>query len=63
VVPGWLKSGAAVAQVFGKWMVCKDSNVATQVIRATKDISCVTITGVTHAKKGTITGGHRDEKR
>ena len=50
-------------QVFNKWMVCKDGEVASKVIRATSDVSCVTITGDIHAKKGTIRGGHLDPSK
>lgn len=52
-----------VWQVFGKWMICKDSEVASQVIATTSQVNCVTINGDVHAKKGTISGGFRDETR
>ena len=51
------------SQVFGKWMICKDSDVASRVIATTRSINCVTISGDVHSGKGTITGGHREEKR
>lgn len=44
-------------------MICKDSETASKVIAITDKISCVTIAGDVHARKGTITGGHRDTQR
>lgn len=44
-------------------MICKDSDVASKVIACTQSISCVTISGEVHHRKGTLTGGHRDERR
>ena len=49
-------------QVFGKWVVCKDSDTASKVIAQSSQVNCVTIHGDVHAKKGTITGGYRNEK-
>lgn len=44
-------------------MVCKDSDVASRVIASTNQVNCVTIHGDVHAKKGTISGGFRDQTR
>lgn len=53
----------AELQVFGKWMVCRDSDIASRVIAQSSQVNCVTINGDVHAKKGTISGGFRDETR
>ena len=49
-------------QVFGKTMVCKDLEVATEVSRSS-DLNCVTMDGDQRDKKGTLTGGFIDSSR
>lgn len=58
-----MAESSALAQVFGRWMVCKDSNVASKVIAATRNINCVTSDGDVHEKRGTLTGGYRSDRR
>lgn len=62
-IQGSIADNALLLQVFGKWMICKDSATASKVIAITDKISCVTIEGDVHARKGTITGGHRDKQK
>ena len=50
------------AQVFGKTMVCKDLEVATQVMHQAH-IDCITIAGDRVSKKGTFTGGFLDSNK
>ncbi len=60
-MPGTRLVSRAV-QVFGKTMVCKDLEVATEVSRAS-DLNCVTMDGDQRDKKGTLTGGFIDSSR
>lgn len=51
-----------IEQVFGKTLVCKNLDVATDAGRTT-DLNCVTIEGDQVGKKGTLTGGFLDAAR
>lgn len=59
---GGSNPGARCEQVFGKTLVCKDLDIATEAGRAT-DLNCVTIEGDQVGKKGTLTGGFLDIRR
>ena len=49
-------------QVFGKTMVCKDLEIASQVMRRA-NLDSVSIEGEKVSKKGVFTGGFLDSNR
>ncbi|XP_010473108.1 PREDICTED: structural maintenance of chromosomes protein 3 [Camelina sativa] len=56
------KFGPALAQVFGRTVVCKDLNVATRVAKS-NGLDCITMEGDQVSKKGGMTGGFYDHRR
>eukprot|EP00249_Psilotum_nudum_P021227 c28024_g1_i1 orf=174-3791(+) len=52
----------AFAQVFGRTVVCRDLDVATNVAR-TAELDCITLDGDQVSKKGGMTGGFYDYRR
>ncbi|EOA26480.1 hypothetical protein CARUB_v10022528mg [Capsella rubella] len=56
------KFGPALAQVFGRTVVCKDLNVATRVAK-NHGLDCITMEGDQVSRKGGMTGGFYDHRR
>ncbi|KAH9570768.1 hypothetical protein CY35_02G058500 [Sphagnum magellanicum] len=56
------KFGPAFAQVFGRTVICRDLEVATNVARSS-EVDCITLEGDQVSKKGGMTGGFYDYKR
>ncbi|KAH7431807.1 hypothetical protein KP509_08G067300 [Ceratopteris richardii] len=52
----------AFAQVFGRTVICRDLDVATNVAR-TAELDCITLDGDQVSKKGGMTGGFYDYRR
>lgn len=52
----------AFAQVFGRTVICRDLDVATNVAR-TAELDCITLEGDQVSKKGGMTGGFYDHRR
>lgn len=52
----------ALVQVFGKVMVCKSIEVATRVAKEA-GLTCVTMDGDMAHKKGSLSGGYREQGR
>ncbi|KAL3684701.1 hypothetical protein R1sor_002723 [Riccia sorocarpa] len=53
---------AAFAQVFGRTVICRDLEVATNVAK-TAEVDCITLEGDQVSKKGGMTGGFYDFRR
>ncbi|GLC40305.1 hypothetical protein PLESTB_001807200 [Pleodorina starrii] len=53
----------AMKDMFGQSLLCKDSNVATQVIRSTDTFDCVTLDGEKFGRRGNISGGFMPQNR
>lgn len=56
------KYGKAFAQIFGRTVICRNLDVATEVARS-GEIDCITMEGSQVARKGAMTGGHYDNKK
>ena len=53
---------AAVVQVFGKTMMCKDADVATSVAQR-DNLDAITMDGTQFSKRGSLRGGYHDTTR
>lgn len=53
---------AAIMQVFGKTLICRDMDKASQFAK-TADMDCITLEGDEVSRKGTLTGGYYDSRR
>jgi structural maintenance of chromosome 3 (chondroitin sulfate proteoglycan 6) len=57
------KFAPAVSQVFGRTVICRTLQVATEVAKSTDQVSCVTLTGEQVERRGALRGGHVDARK
>ncbi|XP_050395923.1 structural maintenance of chromosomes protein 3 [Patella vulgata] len=53
---------AAIKHVFGKTLICRSMEVATQIAR-TQNLDCITLDGDQVSRRGALTGGFYDTRR
>ncbi|GAB6024529.1 hypothetical protein CHUAL_009682 [Chamberlinius hualienensis] len=56
------KYGKAMVYIFGKTLICRNLEVATQLARTT-NLDCITLDGDQVSHKGALTGGYFDTRR
>ncbi|XP_064600089.1 structural maintenance of chromosomes protein 3-like [Liolophura sinensis] len=52
----------AIKHVFGKTLICRNIEVATQIAR-TQNLDCITLDGDQVSRRGALTGGYYDTRR
>ncbi|XP_046369014.1 structural maintenance of chromosomes protein 3-like [Haliotis rufescens] len=57
-----MKFDPAIKHVFGKTLVCRSMEVATQIAR-TQNLDCITLEGDQVSRRGALTGGYYDTRR
>lgn len=56
------KYSRAIKHVFGKTLICRSMEVATQIAR-TQNLDCITLDGDQVSRRGALTGGYYDTRR
>ncbi|KAK3611250.1 hypothetical protein CHS0354_003879 [Potamilus streckersoni] len=56
------KFSPAMKHVFGKTLICRSMEVATQIAR-TQNLDCITLDGDQVSRRGALTGGYYDTRR
>lgn len=54
--------GRAIKHVFGKTLICRNMEVATQIAR-TQNLDCITLDGDQVSRRGALTGGYYDTRK